>query len=282
VGVAAPSVTDSPVPVELLTGASYNVYLRVHNDFGCSDVTGPISVFVDAADPNLGFANWRKVTDGSDQGLYTTFGAAGAVIAPAFGAGIVGPFPWTPDTAGHKCLLAAVAASNETKPPASAKAPVLPPAYSSNQVAQRNIQIGSSCTYSITNPNTTSANLLLGVSVTPATPAPGSSNGPAVSLVVGDLGGVWAAAWQGLPGLASVTPDGTNTTIVLSSSYVALTNVPLAGGQSPAVSIQITPGNAVPPTVNISAMVTDPRTESILQENGGDCTGTQIVINPPK
>jgi len=43
------------------------------------------------------------------------------------------------------------AASNETEPPASASAPVLPPAYSSNQIAQRNVQIGSSCTYSITN-----------------------------------------------------------------------------------------------------------------------------------
>jgi hypothetical protein len=281
VGAAAPKVTDFPADVELTAGADYNVYLRVHNEFGCSDVTAPISVFVDAADPSLGFANWQPVTAGSNLGQYATFGAAGTVIAPAFGAGIVGPFPWKPGNGGHKCLLAAIAASNETKPPASATAPVLPPAYGSSQIAQRNIQIGSSCTYSIANPNATSANLLLGISVTPATPVPASAGGPAISLVIGDPGGAWAAIWQGLPGLASVTSDGTNTTLVLNSSYVALTNVPLAGGQSPSVSIQITPVGT-PPTVNVSAMVTDPETGSILQQNGGSCTGTEVVIEVPK
>jgi hypothetical protein len=68
--------------------------------------------------------------------------------------------------------------------------PVPPAAYTSNQIAQRNLQIGSSCSYSITNTNTTSANLLLGISMTPATPAPGASGGPTVSLVIGDPGGV--------------------------------------------------------------------------------------------
>jgi hypothetical protein len=279
-GLPAPQVNDVPADLELTAGQPYDVYLRVHNEFGCSNVNGPINVFIDAADPNMGFSNWQPITPGADAGQYTTFGSAATTI-PAYGAGIIGPFPFTPGDGGHKCLLAAIAAGSESEPPASAKPPVLSPAYSSNQIAQRNVQIGSSCTYNISNTNTTTANLLFGISVTPATPAPGSSGGPAVSLVFGDPSGVWAAEWKNLPGLSSVTNDGTSTTIVLSSSYVALPSVPLAGGQSPAVTINITPADTSP-TVNVSAILSDPQTGDILQQNGGSCTGTQIVIPPVK
>jgi hypothetical protein len=276
-GGAPPSVNDTPADVQVTAGQPYNVYLKVHNEFGCNAVSGPISVFIDGADPNMGFANWLAVTPGADMGQYTTFGNASTVIAPAYGAGIIGPFPWTPTGTGHKCLLAAIAASNEAKPPASGSAPVLPFAYSSNQIAQRNLQIGSSCSYSITNSGTTSANLLLGISVTPANPLPGSSGGPDISLVFSDPGAVFSAEWNGLPGLSSVTNDGTNTTIVLSSSYVALTSVPLAASQSPTVQLNVTSPGA-PPTVNVSAILTEPETGTILQNNGGSCTGTQVVI----
>ncbi len=276
--VGAPQPNDVASDLQLTANHLYNVYLRVHNEFGCNPVNGPINVFIEGADPNMGFTYWSKVTDGADLGEYTTYGSAGTLIAPAYGVGIIGPFSWTPDDGGHKCLLAAIAASNETEPPASASAPVLPPAYSSNQIAQRNVQIGSSCTYSITNSSSASANLQLGISVTPATPAPGSAGGPTISFVFSDSGGAWAAEWQGLAGLSSVTNDGTKTTVVLSSSYVALTSVPLAAGQSPSVSLNITPvGN--PPTVNVSALLTDPETGDILQQNGGSCTGTQPIIS---
>lgn len=276
-GGAPPGVNDTPADVQVTAGQPYNVYLKVHNEFGCNAVSGPISVFIDGADPNLGFANWLPVTPGADQGQYTTFGDASTVIAPAYGAGIVGPFPWTPTGTGHKCLLAAIAASNETKPAASGTAPVLPFAYSSNQITQRNLQIGSNCSYSIKNPNAASANLLLGISVTPPNPAPGSPGGPAISLVFSDPAGIFAAEWNGLPGLSSVTNNGTNTTIVLSSSYVALTSVPLGGNQSPTVQLNVTAPGA-PPTVNVSAILTEPESGTILQQNGGSCTGTQQVI----
>jgi hypothetical protein len=125
----------------------------------------------------------------------------------------------------------------------------------------------------------TTVNLQLGITVTPATPAPGSSGGPTISLVVQDATGAWAAIWQGVPGVSSVTNSGGNTTLVLSSSYISLPSVPLAPGQSPSMSINISPMNN-PPKVNISAFITDPMVGNILQENGGSCTGSQIVIPP--
>ncbi len=278
-GAPAPTVNSTPGDVELTSGNPYNVYLRVRNDFGCTSVPGPISVYIDAADPNLGFANWEGVTPSAAAGAYDSYGTAATTIVNAFSSAIIGPFPWTPGAGGHKCLLAAISGPNETPPPVSATAPVIAPAYTSNQIAQRNIQIDSACSYDITNTLSTSANLLLGISMSPATPAPGASGGPSVSFVIGDPGGAWAAIWTGTPGLSSVTNDGTNTTIVLNSSYLALPSVPLAGGQSPSVQIVIVPSGSGPlPKVSVSAMLTDPGTGSVLQLNGGSCTATQIVI----
>jgi len=278
-GAPAPSVNDTPGDVELTSGVPYNVYLRVRNDFGCTSVPGPISVYIDAADPNLGFANWQGVTPNAAAGAYDSYGSAGTTIVNAFSSAIIGPFPWTPGVGGHKCLLAAISGPNETPPPVSATAPVIAAAYTSNQIAQRNIQIDSACSYNITNALSTSANLLLGISMSPATPAPGAAGGPSVSYVIRDPGGVWAAIWTGTPGLSSVTNDGTNTTIVLSSSYLALPSVPLAGGQSPSVQIIIVPpASGTLPKVNVSAMLTDPETGSVLQLNGGSCTASEIII----
>jgi hypothetical protein len=41
--------------------------------------------------------------------------------------------------------------------------PVLPPAYGSNQIAQRNLQIGETCTFNISNTTTSAADLLIDV-----------------------------------------------------------------------------------------------------------------------
>jgi hypothetical protein len=271
-GAPNPTVFDTPADVQVTAGQQYNVWLRVHNEFGCDSVKSPVTVFIDGADPDMGFANWSAVTPGADLGNYITFNGTNP-IAPAYGVGMIGPFPWKPTGTGHKCLLASISAGNELIPPASASAPVLPPAYSWNQIAQRNLQIGSTCAYNITMPSSGSANLLLGISVTPATPAPGAAGGPLISLVIGDPGGVWSAEWQGVPG-ATVSSDGTNTTVVLTSGHVALPSVFL--DHSPTVTINATsPGTA--PTVDVSAMLTEPYTGSILLLNGGSCVGTQVI-----
>ncbi|MGD0678663.1 MAG: hypothetical protein ABSC94_24915 [Polyangiaceae bacterium] len=172
----------------LTANAPYDVWLRVHNEAGCSAVTGPINVFIDGADPNLGFENWIPVTPGAGTGAYNPFGTAGQVIVPAFGTAIIGPWEFTPSDGGHKCLLAAIAADGEAEPPTTIQPgqPALPPAYGSNQIAQRNLQIGETCTFNISNTTTSAADLLLGINVTPTTPTPGSSTGPVISLTFSD------------------------------------------------------------------------------------------------
>ena len=276
-GGPAPGVNDTPADVEVTAGQPFDVYLRVHNDYGCSAVSG-ISVFIDAADPNMGFQNWSGVTAGAASGQYTSVNNT----VPAFGTTILGPFNWTPPGSGHKCLIAAVSSTGETAPPVTIATgqPVLPAAYSSNQIAQRNIQISDSCTYSITNTLQTSANLVLGISVSPATPAPGTGGGAGIVFTVADPSQTFFNAWNGQSGV-TLAHQGSNTTVTLNTSYIGLNAVPLAPGQSPSVSMTIQPGNQAAPTVNVSAILSDPLTGNIVQVNGGTCQGSGSVITPP-
>jgi hypothetical protein len=66
----APDAGSFSGDLELTAGAPYNVYLQVHNDFGCSDVTGPVKVLIDLANPDMGFENWQPVTAGAQLGHY--------------------------------------------------------------------------------------------------------------------------------------------------------------------------------------------------------------------
>ncbi len=200
-------------------------------------------------------------------------------VVPAFQQVIIGPFGgpsgWTPPgNGGHKCLLAAIFAGDEAAP-----AFPLAPAYSSNQIAQRNLEFsgGSNCTYNITNSTSSTASLLIGVSVTPALPAPGSSGGPVVTLTFADPTSAWADVWNGQNGItvAPSSPSSGQTTVTLNTSEVALNTVPLLAAQAPTVTISITPaaGSGLAPSVALSSLLTD-SSGNIIQENGGTCQYT--------
>jgi hypothetical protein len=287
-GGPAPVVGDTPADFELTSGVTYNVYLQVHNEYGCNPVQGPISVFIDAADPDMGFENWVGVTPGATTGAFTTFGASGANIVPAGEAQIIGPWMFTPQVnGGHKCLIAAVQAGSEPTPscPVVVNGCTLTQAFNSNQIAQRNLQVDDLCSYQITNSSTNTANLSLGISVTPATPAPGpvGGAGPAVSLTFSDPNSTFFTIWTGQSGITlsqAGSGPSTTTTVALDTSYVELRAVPLGAGQSPSVSINIVPVGS-PPTVDVSTFLTNPMTGDILLANGGSCKGTAVISPPP-
>ncbi|MGO9835777.1 MAG: hypothetical protein ACLP1X_16365 [Polyangiaceae bacterium] len=68
-GAPAPALTAVSADFELTSGASYDIYLRVHNDYGCSPVSG-VNVLIDGADPNMGLTNWSPVTQNAANGMY--------------------------------------------------------------------------------------------------------------------------------------------------------------------------------------------------------------------
>ena len=176
---------------------------------------------------------------------------------------------------GDRCLLAAIAAGNQTTP-----AFPLDPAYKSNQIAQRNLQVtgGSTCDYTISGYyGAYSANLLIGISVFPAASIPGTTG---VSLTFDDnASSDWYNAWHAqqnrLPaGTLVVTQQSGNKTVVtLGTSNIALDTVALAPSSSPPhVNVTITSSPVSPvPSVAISTLLTDPQTGSIVVQNGGSC-----------
>jgi len=224
----------------------------------------------------VGFANWSDVTPNAGTGQYQN--VAGTVKAGE--RAIVGPFTWTPPTAlagGHKCLLAAVAAGNQTNPPFPLAA-----AYKSNQIAQRNLQIasGSTCDYAISNTSTDDAFVLLGVNVSPAASIPGTTG---VTLTFDDDAAFdWYAAWNAQAGrlpsgtLSVAKGTGQTTVVTLGTSNIALDSVRLAAGSSPKVHVAITStagAGAAVPRVDISSVLRGPfeAGSPVLVENGGSC-----------
>jgi len=280
-GAPQPGLNDVAAEFTVELGKSYDLYLRLNNDYGCTDVTN-IRVLIQGADPNMGFANWTDITPNAGTGQYQNI--AGTVKAGD--RAIVGPINWAPSTAlagGHKCLLAAVAAGNQTNP-----AFPLAAAYKSNQIAQRNLQIasGSTCDYAISNTSTSNAFVLLGVSVSPAASIPGTTG---VTLTFDDDAAFdWFATWTAQAGrlpvgtLSVAKGSGQTTVVTLGTSNIALDSVPLAAGSSPKVHIAITStaGAGAPlPSVDISSVLKGPfeAGSPVLVENGGSC---QFTIPP--
>jgi hypothetical protein len=287
-GGPAPGINDVPEDFELAAGQEYVVYLRVHNDYGCNAINGSINVLIDAADPDMGFANWTPVTAGADTGQYISFTPTVQPAVGAFASAILGPFgPFKPSASAHKCLLAAIAAGNESNPvcPVEFNGCTLTPAFQSNQIAQRNLQIGQTCDFNISNTSPNPANLVLGINVTPPTPAPGSNGGPVISLAFTDptsafFNSINAQNGTGVTVSQGGTGSATVTTVTLDTSYIALNAVPLPAGTSPQVTINIRPaGGAALPSVNISSLIVDPMTGTIIQENGGTCQSTTTILH---
>jgi hypothetical protein len=272
VDAPAPLPNDVSADFEATIGRQYNLYLRLNNDYGCMGA-GNIRVLIAATDPNIGSPRWFPVTVGADIGNYLP--VAGTVGARD--RAIVGPFPWTPPpelTSGHKCLLAAVAAGDEVTP-----AFPLAAAYDSNQIAQRNLIVsdGPTCVYSVKNPSTGEASLLLGVSVYPAKSIAYST----IELVVHDVAGYdWFGIWNEQAtrvGSSTLSVKKVNQTTVLTigTSAIALDSVPMPANGSAQVEVQVTStASGVGPDVALSASLKNTPADgvpSVLVENGGTC-----------
>jgi len=284
-GSPAPQLNDVAADFQITLGQSYDVYLRVNNDFGCSDVSN-LQVIIDAADPNLGFANWSPVTPNADTNQFVA--APGNPTVPQFSRAIVGPWTWSPLTSlsgGHKCLKAAVVGGSQAFPFASGTTKAWPDAFSSHQIAQRNLQVtnGSSCNYSISNASTNAANLLLGLNVTPLSSLAGS----VIKLTFDDDAAYdWFTIWSNqaarLPANTLTVAKGIGmpptTVLTLNTATLALDSVSVPAGASPKVSIEISTTASPVPNVAISSRLEDPMFHTILLENGGSCQASPALL----
>jgi hypothetical protein len=211
-------------------GGLYDVYIRVHNDFGCSPVDN-VRTLVYLADPSALSVQWDSITGG---GYVGNGGGTVGVTAPAGGAALIGPIPFTAPTTGigngHKCILAAIQGTGEPGPTNTFDAP------DSNQVAQRNLQFASPCIFPLTNGAASAATVSLTLTVAPTTgPAPSLTGNPDVEVAFDDADSSWYSVWSTQTGAGTafvVTHSGSTTHVRLGNYSVAMNAVPLAAGQT--------------------------------------------------
>ncbi len=260
----------------LTPGGQFDIWVRVHNDLGCNDVTG-VKALVYLADPSALSVQWVTVTGGNYVGPN---GGATGVTAPTGGAALIGPLAFTaPMTGlgdGHKCILAAIEGDGEGPPPNTFDAP------GSNQVAQRNIQFVGPCVYPLTNGTASSGSVQLTLSMTPTTgAAPSLTALPDVEVKFDDSDSSWFNVWNSQPGNGStfkVTHSGSSTTVRLGAFSVALNSVPLAAGQTrSATGTSNLPNGYGAITLQIAATLTETGGGgTVTVANGGSC-----VMNAP-
>jgi hypothetical protein len=259
-------------------GGSFDIWIRVHNDLGCTDVTG-VKTLVYLADPSALSAQWTPVTN---QQYVGNNGGPTGVTAPAGGQALIGPLPFTAPASGigdgHKCIIAAIEADGEAAPANNFDAP------NSNQVAQRNIQFVGPCVYPLTNGTSSNGNAQITLSIGPATgTAPSLTALPDVEVVFDDSDASWFNAWNSQTGNGStfaVTHSGSSTTVRLGAFSVALNSVPLAAGQTRTATGTVNlPSGSPPATLQIAASLTETGAGGkVLVANGGSCVANAPVI----
>ena len=264
-------------------GGQFDIYVRVHNDLGCSDVTGA-KAQVYLANPSALSVQWTPITGSQYVG---NNGSSTGVTVPAGGQALIGPLTFTAPSSGlgngHKCLLADIEATGEPPPANTYDAP------DSNQVGQRNLQFVGPCEYPLTNATTVSGLAQITLSLTPATgTGPSLTTLPDVEVAFDDSDSSWYNVWNVQTGAGTtfaVTHDtGTGTTTVrLGAFSVALNAVPLANGESRNATGTINLPSGDTATLQIAAQLTETGAGgSVLVSNGGSCSVTAPVYRRPQ
>jgi hypothetical protein len=275
------AVTKDTAPSDphVTAGQTYDVWVRVHNDFSCSQATG-VTAQVWWGDPVAGSPNWQQVA----------FEGSGPVTVDPEGHNIVGPFTWTvPNTSNispHECLMADIQANGETYPSNLFDAP------DQYQTAQRNLEIGGTCSWTLTNANTSAAQLSVSLK-TQVAASPNASQlytvgtNDLIQVVFDDPNKTLYNAWEQNtsqpPENCSVTwasntgstgQPGTTIRMNAGGSYSAVWGATLVAGASTVLTATVEPALFSGTTVDlaIGTYLNGPNGQLVL--NGGTCSFT--------
>jgi hypothetical protein len=263
-------------------GGLFDIWVRVHNDLGCSDVNDARALIY-LAKPSALSTEWDPITNEMYVGDNSSMTGVKVLAGKE---ALIGPIHFTaPMTGigdGHRCILAAIMADGEH---AVDDATVFR-APDSNQVAQRNIQF-TSCAYPLTNATTSNGSLILTLSVPTTETEPSLTGLPDIEVVFDDADSSWFRDWMSQAideGTFTVThDDGAGTTTVRLGAYsVVLDSVELDAGESRTAAgiFKLVPGASV--SLQIAGNLTDDNDEStVLAENGGTCQFTAPAAPPP-
>jgi hypothetical protein len=274
--VASGGHPTDPQVQTIIAGQTYSVYVAVHNDFGCAEVDN-VSAQVRFGDASLGTPIWTEVIPGGNP--YST----PIPMIPPYSSALIGPITWpvpSQVTDPHQCLLADIQAEEE--PPASNTLDT----PGSNQVAQRNIEIGNDCAWTLT--NGMGANGLASITIKTLT---GTSTGQpyaptandTVQVMFQDPTGAFAAAWKPGPnaGYTVSNVGGVTKVQLVSIGFVVLPTIPLAPGTTVSVTSNVVPAPFTGTVIDLQIGVVLSNGGTTTNTNGASCQATAQQGNPP-
>jgi hypothetical protein len=174
----------------------------------------------------------------------------------------------------HKCLLAAIESDTQGAP--NDGNGTLLPAYSSSQVAQRNVQF-EDCSWAL--PSTQAGKVTIAITTNGVQPQLGSSTNQ-IQVIFDDPNGTWNSKWTSPvpPNSYSSTYNGAGkTTVAIGASYVLLPDVPIAANASPTASVTMTQMQATA-SVTFNAKLTPNGSSQVIKQNGNTCTYVAGII----
>jgi hypothetical protein len=285
--VVPPTTTVTPTtpatdPV-VIAGQTYAVYVRLHNEFACGPVNA-VRARVRWGDASVSAPVWTDViTNPSDPSNLHWSAAKDLLSGDALD--LIGPITWTAPSGvtPHECLRVDIQAAGEAAPADTTNV------FDSYQIAQRNIEIGNACTWSLANGAQSSQ---LGVSLT-ATNTSGQSyllaSGDSVTVTFDDPGLALLAAWSANahPGCSVAPGTAPNTTMLTMNTGVGRATVeggPLAANAVLNVSSSVIPAEFSGTTIDlaIATYFTNGGTIMGPASNGATCSAKASTGDVPR
>ncbi len=274
-GTKVTADTQATEPV-VIAGTTYDLYVRVHNEYACSAVSG-VRARLWWGNAALAAPAWKDIISNGPDAMNPNWSA---IKNLPFGdyLDFIGPISWVApgSVSPHECLLANIQAAGEPAPSNTSDTP------NSNQVAQRNIEIGGACAWTLTNGTQASQ---LGVVFT-TTDSAGQSyvlqTGDAASVSFDDASQTLFNAWNSHahPG-CNLSQGSGKTVVTLSTGFGQATVQGAALGANQALNVT---GSVVPAlfsgtAINLGITSNFSNAGTVVPANGATCSG--IAQNGP-
>jgi len=265
---------DTPsTETTVIAGHTYALYVRLHNEYACSTIYG-VRARLWWGNAALAMPGWTDIiNNGPDP---TNIHWSDPKDLPQGDAlDIVGPISWQApsNVSPHECLLANIQAVGETAPTNTADTPT------SNQVAQRNIEVGGACAWTLTNGIQQSQ---LNVTFTTKDGLSQSyvlQAGDAASVTFDDPNQALFNSWSAnAPPGCTLSPVNGKTVVTISTGFgqASVQGAPLTANQTLNVTSSVVPVLFSGTTINlgIATFFSNSGTFSPTQTNGATCSGS--------
>jgi hypothetical protein len=276
--IVEPGTTVTPdtpsTETTVIAGHTYALYVRLHNEYACGAIPG-VRARLWWGNAALAVPMWTDIINNGPDPTNIHWSAT-KDLPQRDALDIIGPISWqapTSNVSPHECLLANIQAMGEAAPTNTADTP------NSNQVAQRNIEVGGACVWTLTNGTQQSQ---LNVTFTAKDGLSQSyvlQAGDAASVTFDDPNQTLFKSWSANahPG-CTLNPVNGKTVVTISTGFgqASVQGAPLTANQTLNVTSSVVPALFSGTTINlgIATYFSNNGTFSPSPTNGATCSGS--------